>query len=151
MYITWKALGVFFTAVLGILSQTDVPYNRWIISKALTIKANMDDAFGFVTTTDYMNKWFPFASRIREADSRPISEGKKYYAVYDLPLWGEYLVLYKVVHYQHRSQVVVESDFIFRPRVEFLFTKMSENQCKMAVSIIFRRSSLLFQSIAKEL
>ncbi|XP_067124298.1 uncharacterized protein [Centruroides vittatus] len=132
-------------AVMAILYQLEVKQNKWVTSKSILLKSKVDDAFSFITTVDYMRKWFPFASYVKEADDRPLDIGKKYYAIYEIPIWGEYAVVYKVVDYSSKRRIVVESDIFLRPRVEFDFLEVKENETKFTITILNQSLSYLFQ------
>lgn len=131
-------------AVSAILYQLEVKQNKWVTSKSIHLKSKLDDAFSFITTVDYMRKWFPFATYVKEADDRPLDVGKKYYAIYDIPVWGEYTVVYKVVEYS-KNHIAAESDTFLKPRVEFDFLEVKENECKVTITILSRRLSYLYQ------
>uniref|UniRef100_A0A2R5LH20 Putative conserved secreted protein n=1 Tax=Ornithodoros turicata TaxID=34597 RepID=A0A2R5LH20_9ACAR len=133
------------SAAIAILYSIEVEKNKWVTSKSITLKAKLTDAFSFVTTADYMNKWLPFVSYVREADGKQMGIGKKYRATYEFPILGEYDMMYRVVDYAPRKNVIVESDFFLRPHVEFHFFETKEDECRMEVRLSFRRFSYLYQ------
>ncbi|XP_077553096.1 uncharacterized protein LOC144167790 [Haemaphysalis longicornis] len=126
------------------LYQAEVERDHWVTSQAVTLKAGAGDAFRFVTTSEYMSKWLPFVSSVREADGRRMSVGKEYRATYELPLLGERDMMYRVVEYVPQRRIAVESDSWLQPRVEFRL-EPGEGQCRMEVLVSFRRHSYLFQ------
>ncbi|XP_035227852.1 uncharacterized protein LOC118200038 [Stegodyphus dumicola] len=144
MGLSWKLL-IIVVIVIAVLCQLEVPQNKWIASKSLTLKASVDDTYNFITNLDYVDKWFPFVSRIRDADGRPLGVGKKLYAVYDIPLYGEYQMLYRVTEFKKGKLIVIEGDNFLMPRIEFGFVKLKEAQSKLTITITFRRTSYFFQ------
>ncbi|XP_023219135.1 uncharacterized protein LOC111621281 [Centruroides sculpturatus] len=106
-------------AVMAILYQLEVKQNKWVTSKSILLKSKVDDAFSFITTVDYMRKKCNFP--------------------------GEYAVVYKVVDYSSKRRIVVESDIFLRPRVEFDFLEVKENETKFTITILNRSLSYLFQ------
>ncbi|XP_054710258.1 uncharacterized protein LOC129219965 [Uloborus diversus] len=144
MGLPWKLL-ILIVIVIAVLSQLEVPQNKWIVSKTVTLKASVEDTYSFITSLDYVDKWFPFVSRVRDADGRPLSAGKKLYAVYDIPAYGEYQMLYRVTEHKKGKQIVIEGDNLLLPRIEFTFVKMKEVLSKVTISISFRRLSYFYQ------
>lgn len=141
----WISFLTLCLAGIAVLYQVEVGKDRWIASQSITLKAKMTDAFRFVTTSDYMSKWFPFVSTVREADGKDMGIGKKYRATYQLPVLGEYDMLYRVVEYVPYKKLAVESESCLRPRIEFHFDDVKEDECKMKIHVLFRRRSCLFQ------
>lgn len=141
------AIACIVGTIIAVMYQTEVEKDLWTVSKSVRLNAKLDDAINFVTATDYMSKWFPFASHVREADGRPLGVGKKYHAIYDIPFYGETKALYKIVDYQTLAKAVVESEGLLRPRLEFSFHQLEKDESRMSVSISFRRHSYLFQYV----
>lgn len=144
MGIIWKLL-ICVVAVIAVLCQFEVPQNKWVVSKSIVLQASIEDSFKFVTSADYIDKWFPFLSRLKEADDRPLGNNKKYYAVYNLPLHGEYPMLYRITDYKEGGFIVVEGANMLRPQIEFRFLKLKEKGCKLSITITYRRKSVFFQ------
>ncbi|KAF8787517.1 uncharacterized protein LOC129972777 [Argiope bruennichi] len=144
MGLPWKLL-ILVAIAIAVLCQLEVTQNKWVVSKSLSLKATVDDTFSFMTSLDYVDKWFPFVSRVRQADGRPLGVGKKLFAVYDIPAYGEYQMLYRVVEYKKGKLIVVEGDNLLKPRIEFGFAKVKESVCKLTITISFRRMSYFFQ------
>lgn len=141
----WVSFLALCLASIAVLYQVEVDKDQWIASQSITLKAKLSDAFRFVTTSDYMSKWFPFVTSVREVDGKDMGIGKKYRAIYQLPVIGEYDMLYRVVEYIPHKMLAVESESCLRPRIEFHFDNVKEDECKMKVQVLFRRRSYLFQ------
>uniref|UniRef100_A0A090XCW9 Putative secreted protein n=1 Tax=Ixodes ricinus TaxID=34613 RepID=A0A090XCW9_IXORI len=141
----WMSFLALCLASIAVLYQVELDKDRWIASQSITLKAKLSDAFRFVTTSDYMSKWFPFVTSVREVDGKDMGIGKKYRATYHLPVLGEYDMLYRVVEYIPHKMLAVESESCLRPRIEFHFDNVKEDECKMKVQVLFRRRSYLFQ------
>nr|ALJ10895.1 hypothetical protein [Dolomedes sulfureus] len=144
MGLPWKLL-ILVVIVIAVLCQLEVTQNKWVVSKSITLKASIEDTYSFITSLDYVDKWFPFVSRVRDADGRPLSVGKKLYAVYDIPAYGEYQMVYRVTEFKKGKLIVIEGNNILLPRIEFSFVKVKEVLCKMTITISFRRLSYFFQ------
>ncbi|XP_042148304.1 uncharacterized protein LOC8030733 isoform X1 [Ixodes scapularis] len=104
----WVSFLALCLASIAVLYQVEVDKDRWIASQSITLKAKLSDAFRFVTTSDYMSKWFPFVTSVREVDGKDMGIGKKYRAIYQLPVIGEYDMLYRVVEYIPHKMLAVE-------------------------------------------
>ncbi|KAG8198952.1 hypothetical protein JTE90_015156 [Oedothorax gibbosus] len=146
MGLVWKLL-IVIAAAIAVLCQLEVSQNQWVISKSLQLKSSIEDTYSFITSLDYVDKWFPFVSRVRQADGRPLGEGKKLFAVYDIPAYGEYQMLYRVVEYKKGKLIVIEGDNLLMPRIEFSFAKVKDSVCKLSISLSFRRLSYFFQYV----
>ncbi|XP_015929789.1 uncharacterized protein [Parasteatoda tepidariorum] len=144
MGLPWKVL-IVIAVVIAALCQIEVTQNKWVISKAISLKSSLEDTYSFITSLDYVDKWFPFVSRVREADGRPLGIGRKLYAVYDIPGYGEYLMLYKVTEYNRGKLIAIEGENLLKPRIEFRFVKIKEAETKLLIVITFRRLSYFFQ------
>lgn len=142
----WLSFLTLCLAGTAILYQVEVDKNNnWITSQSITLKASISDSFKFVTTADYMSKWFPFVSSVREGDGKELGIGKEYYATYQLPVIGDFSVPYRIVEFVDQKKVAVESDSFLKPRIQFNFKKISEVECHMEVLVSFQRRSCLFQ------
>lgn len=132
-------------AVVAVLHQIDTDPAAWAASEQGSIYASREQLQRFITNPDSVEKWFNLVSLFKAADSRPLGVGKKYQAVYDLPLIGEYSVLLAVVEYKPNSLVVLESASLLRPHFTIQLEDNGPNTTRLTFSMQYRRSSALFQ------
>ncbi|KAK3881982.1 hypothetical protein Pcinc_013615, partial [Petrolisthes cinctipes] len=72
--------------VVGVLYQITVDTSTWKATQAGSLFTSPQMLQRFITNPDQVHKWFPMVSQFKTADSRPFGIGKKYQAIYDLPL-----------------------------------------------------------------
>ncbi|CAG0899802.1 unnamed protein product [Darwinula stevensoni] len=135
--------------MLGIafLSQLETDTSRWACSQTGVIDVSPDELFAFLTQPDHVTKWFAWVSHLKAGDSRPIGIGKRYYAIYNIPFYGEYAMMMKVTEWKENRRIALSSDNLFKPRMEVEFESTKLRSTKLTFVLTFTRPSLLFQTV----
>ncbi|CAL4160253.1 unnamed protein product [Meganyctiphanes norvegica] len=131
--------------LVAVLYQIEVDPGTWEASERGNIYASAEQIEQFITNPDLVEKWFQWVSIFKAADSRPISAGKKYQAIYKLPFLGEYVMLMRVVEYKHQKTLVLESQSLLRPRFTIQLEESSSNATRLIFKLRWQRTSALFQ------
>ncbi|KAG7175747.1 hypothetical protein Hamer_G009753 [Homarus americanus] len=135
----------FVFGLIGLLSQIDTDPKTWEATEFATIYASPDQMERFITNPDSVEKWFRWVSFFKAADSRPLGVGKKYQAIYNVPVFGEYVNLFKLVEYKPNKLVAVESSSFLKPRFTVKMEEGGPKTTRLTLKLKYRRSSALFQ------
>ncbi|KAG0715856.1 hypothetical protein GWK47_010993 [Chionoecetes opilio] len=120
--------------VVSVLYQIDSDPGAWAATEQGSIYASREQLQRFITNPDSVEKWFNLVSLFKAADSRPLGVGKKYQAIYDLPLIGEYTVLLTVVEYKANTLVVLDSTSLLRPHFTIRLEDNGPNTTRLTFS-----------------
>ncbi|KAK4297678.1 hypothetical protein Pmani_029918 [Petrolisthes manimaculis] len=131
--------------VVGVLYQVTVDTTTWAAKQQGSLFTSPDMLQRFITNPDQVQKWFPMVSQFKSADSRPFGVGKKYQAIYDLPILGEYVMLLSVVEYKINHIITLESNSFLRPTFTINMVEKAPNNTILTFSMEYKRSSALFQ------
>lgn len=131
--------------LIAVLYQIDTETEIWEASESASLYASKEQLERFITNPDAVEKWFQWVSLFKAADSRPLGVGKKYQAIYNLPLLGEYMMLFRVVSYKPNELLVLESDALIKPRFVVRMEDGSSKTTRLTFKLRYRRISALFQ------
>ncbi|XP_045599589.1 uncharacterized protein [Procambarus clarkii] len=135
----------FTFGLVGLLYQVDTDTRTWEATEHGIIYASPEQMERFLTNPDSVEKWFQWVSLFKAADSRPLGVGKKYQAIYNFPLLGEYVTLVKVVEYKPNSLIILESSSFLKPRFVIKMEESDLKTTRLTFRLKYRRSSALFQ------
>lgn len=130
---------------VAVLHQIDTDTRTWAATEHAVIYASPEQMERFITNPDSVDKWFNWMSLFKSADSRPMGIGKKYQAIYDVPLLGEYTILLNVVEYKPNHLIVLESSSLLKPRFIIRMDENGSKATRLTFKLRYRRSSALFQ------
>lgn len=131
--------------VVAVLHQITTDTTTWEATQAGSLFASPEMLQRFITNPDQVEKWFQLLSQFKAADSRPFGVGKKYQAIYDVPILGEYVMLLSVVEYRPNHLIVLDSNSFLRPRLSIKIEESGLKSSLLTFSLRYRRSSALFQ------
>lgn len=131
--------------LVGLLYQIETDTRTWEATEYANIYASPEQMERFITNPDSVEKWFHWVSTFKAADSRPLGVGKKYQAIYNVSLLGEYVTLLKMVEYKANSLIVLESSNFLKPRFVIKMEEGERKTTRLTFRLRYRRSSALFQ------
>ncbi|KAF2364835.1 hypothetical protein FHG87_004414 [Trinorchestia longiramus] len=131
--------------IIAVLYQVDVATTRWEAEDFGIISAPSLQMWKFLTNSDSVEKWFHWVSHLRSLDSRPLTVGKRYEALYKIPIVGDYALALQIVEYIPQRRIVLQSDSLLKPRFTLEVTPVDESHSKLRFKLMFRRNSALFR------
>ncbi|KAK7076740.1 hypothetical protein SK128_005365 [Halocaridina rubra] len=145
--LSWQRSLFIFTLIFGgvaVLYQIDTDSGTWEASESASLYASKEQLERFIANPSSVEKWFQWVSLFKAADSRPLGIGKKYQAIYVLPVLGEYVMLFRVMEYKPHELLVLESDSFIRPRFT-VYIEENSKSARLTLKLRYRRISALFQ------
>ncbi|KAA0203279.1 hypothetical protein HAZT_HAZT001147 [Hyalella azteca] len=145
MITKWSFVFALSLCVTAVLYQVDVVTTRWAAEDYAVIPAPAASMWKFLTNPDTVEKWFHWVSHFRAVDSRPLTVGKRYEALYSIPLLGDYALGLQIVEYVPQRRLVLQSDSLLKPRFSFELGAIDDAHSKLTLKLVFRRNSALFR------
>ncbi|XP_063608083.1 uncharacterized protein LOC134782508 [Penaeus indicus] len=131
--------------LVAVLYQIDTDTETWEAKQMATIYATPEQMERFLLNPDTVEKWFQWVSIFKAADSRPVGVGKKYQAIYNLPIFGEYVMLMRVIEYKPKRLLILESESLLKPRFSVSLQEDTPKSSRLTFKLRYKRSSALFQ------
>ncbi|XP_043272733.1 uncharacterized protein [Venturia canescens] len=124
--------------------ELEVSPGDFAIQHRLEVEAEPHRFFQFLVQEDSLEKFLPWLTRLKEADTRIMSAGKNYRAFLKLPILGMGKIELTVTEYRPANLLILESsDTTTQQRIK-LRVRRYQNHTVLRTSIHLRKTSAVY-------